>query len=469
MQSQPKRWESLSGVPVIAGLYWLLAESGGHWLIWALIPGALLLSTGVTLLLMPGDERATGYMSLGGIIGVLLSLGAMISGHFGAALLCAFGSAASYLVAGRAGLTMAVRDADAPTLELSLAIDAKAALDEALLAYFVTSIKFPVGDEGERLCADALKLDAALKERGWDRDPALFHRAPSAPGEAVSSKQRIYGFDYELLRWDSGFAPEDALPGAALWKSYAENNRCAVRVLRHAGQKRPWLLCIHGYRMGAPWMDFGLFAPRWLHERLGVNMVQPVLPLHGPRRIGLRSGDYFLDGDVLDLVYAEAQALWDLRRTLAWIRTQEESPRIGVYGVSLGGYNASLLAAYEASLDFVVAGIPVIDFASALWRFIPSAHQNYFARQGLNEERYREILHVISPLARPPQLDKSRLLIFAGAADRVVPPRHPLELSRHWDVPVKWYNGSHLSISREPEVAETVREAMLRAGWPSLV
>ena len=59
-----------------------------------------------------------------------------------------------------------------------------------------------------------------------------------------------------------------------------------------------------------------LFAPHILHDRYGLNLVLPVLPLHGPRRIGRQSGDHFLDGDLLDLLHAETQALWDLRRTI---------------------------------------------------------------------------------------------------------------------------------------------------------
>ena len=36
---KPKQWEPLAAIPVIAGLYWLLAAAGGHWLFWGLVPG----------------------------------------------------------------------------------------------------------------------------------------------------------------------------------------------------------------------------------------------------------------------------------------------------------------------------------------------------------------------------------------------------------------------------------------------
>src|SRR3546814_1098074 len=118
-----------------------------------------------------------------------------------------------------------------------------------------------------------------------------------------------------------------------------------------------------------------------------------------------------------DLVYAESQALWDLRRTLAWLRANESGARVGVYGISLGGHNAALLSGYDKELDFVVAGIPVVDLAQALWSFAPPGHRAYYAEHGLTEALYRNILKPVSPLTRAPLLDRDRLFIV-GARDR---------------------------------------------------
>lgn len=463
----PRRWEHRSWLAIVVGLYWLLVAGGDSWLLWAIVPGSLLLATGVAMLLLPGDTRTTQYMALGGLLGVLLAIGAALTASFWAALLAALGSAASFVVAGRVALELEPHYDGAPEIEMSPQMDAKAALDEALLGYFLISTRLPVGAEGERMCADAGKLEDALRNRGWLEHPEQFHAQPSAPEHIDSSTRRIYGSNYEELSWESGYAPDESLPGAAVWCSYRENNQACVRVLRHPGKPRPWLLCIHGYRMGAAWMDLGLFSPKWLHHTLGVNIVQPVLPLHGPRKIGLRSGDGYIDGDLLNLVHAQSNALWDLRRTVAWIRQQDEQPRIGVYGVSLGGYNAGLLASYEANLDFVVAGIPLVDFAAATWRHMSPTHLRYYESLGMNETRYREILRVVSPLARPPILAPEKLLIFAGTADRLVVPKQPLMLAQHWDTNITWFQGGHLGLRRAPEVSETLREAMLRASWPS--
>jgi len=451
-------------VPLIAGLYWLLAQGGGHWLIWALLPGGLLFATGTAMLLMPGESRVTALMALGALLGVLLFPIAWLLADFGVALLTTIGSGLSFLVAGRLGLMREPLYEGAPPPEFNTVLDAKAALDEAVVGYFLASASIPSGSAAADTCRETLELEKVLTERAYLLDPSGLHPAPPAPEKIWWKKGQIYGYQYDVLRFDSGYEPAD-LPGAGKWKGHRANRSCSVRMLRHPGPPRPWLLCIHGYRMGVPLLDFSLFSPAWLHERLGLNLLMPVLPLHGPRREGLRSGDSFLDGNIPELVFAEAQSLWDLRRTLAWLRREEANARVGVLGFSLGGYNAALLAGYEPALEFVVAGIPAVDFAELLWRHLPRDHKRYFAAHGITEARYRAMLGVVSPLARPPTVAQDRLLIFAGTGDRLVVPSQPLRLARHWGVPVNWYQGAHLTVRREPETRDTLKEAMLRAGW----
>lgn len=463
--SNPQQWEPLSVIPILAGLCWLLPHPGTAWLLWGLLPGVILLGCGVGLLLFPGDPRICAYMAVGAALGVLLFVPAWIAGSFGLAAVALVGSLASFLTAGRAALIREPLYPEVPVPEVGLRMDMKVGLDKFVLGYFVGGARVPGGDDALPMFEEARQMTEAFRARGWDRDPSPMHAAPPAPTQVYIERARFRRYDYELLRFDSGYAPDDELPGAALWKSYTPNNRCYVRMFRHPGPPRPWLLCIHGYRMGVPWLDFGLFDPAWLHERLGLNVLQPILPLHGPRRIGARTGDYYLDGDPLDLVYAQAQALWDLRRLLAWLRATEAPARVGVFGFSLGGYNAALLAAYDGGLDFAATIIPVIDFPTALMRFLPPAHLRFYREHGLDEQRYRDILSVVSPLARPPQLAREHRHIVAGIGDRIVLPDHALALGRHWEVPINWYQGSHLSVRFEPAIGRTLRQAISKAGW----
>ena len=238
-------------------------------------------------------------------------------------------------------------------------------------------------------------------------------------------------------------------------------------LLEHSGPDRPWLVCVPGYRMGHPVVDFTGFRAHWLHHRLGINVAIPVMPLHGPRRVGRRGGDGFFAGDFVDTVHAQAQAVWDVRRLIGWLRTRGATS-VGVYGVSLGGYTAALLACLEADLACVIAGIPAVDFVRLMRDHGPQFLLRAATRVGFSFDDVERLLQVISPLTLRPRVRKRRRYVYAGLADRLASPDHARDLWRHWGKPkAAWYQGSHLSYLWEADVKTFLEEALRESGLVS--
>jgi hypothetical protein len=273
----------------------------------------------------------------------------------------------------------------------------------------------------------------------------------------------VRGIDYEHLSFPSEYEPREREPGRERWLGYA-NNRTLHAWLVRGAPERPWLVCLHGYRMGLPLVDLSAFDPSWLHQRRGLNLLIPVLPLHGLRRMGRRSGDGFLGGDLLDTIHAEAQAMWDLRRLLAWVRARSGAP-IGVYGLSLGGYTASLLACLDEGLACAIAGIPATDFARTFYRHGGPWQERTALHVGLTQAVMTDALRVVSPLALTPKVAREHRAIFGGIGDRLVPPDQVRDLWRHWDQPrIEWYQGSHLTLGMHRGVRALIEQTLRGAG-----
>ena len=264
------------------------------------------------------------------------------------------------------------------------------------------------------------------------------------------------------MSFDSGYTPHPGEPGAQRWRSYPGSRREYAMVLRHS-EPRPWLVCVHGTEMGRAGMDLTLFRAWHLHSDLGLNVVLPVLPMHGPRAKGLPRGAVFPGEDVMDDVHGTAQAVWDVRRILAWIRSQQPDARIGITGISLGGYIAALVASLDDDLTCAILGVPPSNLVDLLGR-----------HSGLPADDPRRITiglaqpigQMISPLSLQPRVQPQGRFIYAGVADRIVHPRQQvMGLWEHWGRPeVGWYHGGHTGFFEAKPVQRYIDAALVASG-----
>ncbi|WP_099023754.1 alpha/beta hydrolase family protein [Mycolicibacterium palauense] len=307
-----------------------------------------------------------------------------------------------------------------------------------------------------REVSDALDL---YRAEGWLENPEEFFAAPPPLTDPEISPVTIRGHDLHRVVFISEYHPHPGEPGRDRWLGYTRNTREHALVLRHR-QPRPWVICVHGALMGRGSVDLRLFRARHLHEDLGLNVVLPVLPLHGPRRVKRAA---FPGEDVLDDLHAAAQAAWDIRRLLSWIRDQEPESPIGLNSMSLGGYISALVASLDDGLTCAVLGVPVADLIEVLGR-----------HAGLGEDDPRRATldlaeplgRMVSPLSLTPRVPMAGRFIYAGVADRLVHPRDQvMRLWEHWGRPdIEWYQGAHTGFYRSRPVQDFIDGALVRSG-----
>lgn len=302
-----------------------------------------------------------------------------------------------------------------------------------------------------RTAAEMDTASALFAKRGWLAAPAAYHRRPPMLRDddlmrlgTSSLPQR-----HETVAFASGFRPRDIEPGADRFASNKRNDTVVVRLLRHHDKKAPWVICLHGFGMGFSSMDLRTTGATYLHSKLGFNVAVPVLPLHGPRRSP--GDDRLLSIDLGVTLHAISQAVWDIRRLVGWIYDTHKMP-VGVYGISLGGYLAALLAAVER-IDGVVAAIPFADVPELMaHHHPPSAYLDT-----LQAAATREVFNVTSPLAMTPLLPPDRCTILAARGDQLIPARQPVELSQKWEwCNINWHSGGHVGFAWSRQAKECV-------------
>lgn len=350
---------------------------------------------------------------------------------------------------------------DLPPARPSIALAAQAFLDEIVLLGFHLLRSAPDAARLERINHEVIAALEFYGQKGWLEQPDRFFAVPPPLTDVAINRVSSLGRSYERMSFDSEYEPSAGEPGRTRWRSYASNKRAYAVMLRHR-EPRPFLVCVHGAEMGRGALDLAVFRAWHLHQDLGLNVVLPVLPMHGPRARGLPKGAAFPSEDVLDDVHGAAQAVWDIRRLLSWIRSQQPHP-IGLDGISLGGYLTSLVASLDGGLTCAILGVPPVDLVELVGRHAGLSHYDAL---GEMLRLARPIGRMISPLALSPRVPMSGRFIYVGLADRLVHPRHEAtRLWQHWGKPeICWYHGGHTWFYSSRPVQRFVDRALVQSG-----
>ncbi|MEA2347505.1 MAG: hypothetical protein QOG62_1292 [Thermoleophilaceae bacterium] len=264
----------------------------------------------------------------------------------------------------------------------------------------------------------------------------------STPGEGPG----VAGGRVELLRFDS---PYVALNPEMRARYAAHENNAIARAQhwRHEDGPRPTMVVVHGFGASPARFNTAFFGLKELFAG-GWDVMLYTLPFHGSRRtrrVGLNGIELF-SGGMAHFSEALIHAVHDLRAFIDHL-VATGAPRIGMTGLSLGGYTTALTAAVEPRLDFVVPNAAVTWLPPLLGSWFPASVTTRVLRAlgGMSREDFARALAVTSPLTYAPVVPKDRLLIIGGLGDRMAPPSQSLLLWEHWDRPtLEWYPGSHI-------------------------
>ena len=341
----------------------------------------------------------------------------------------------------------------------SLMLGAGARLDRFVMRQYLRRAAFPTPRHGDALRARLDRARAFYAEPRFVSDPNSFFVTPAPLDTHVRRRTPLRDGELLEIEYRSGFTPvfpearNDGAPGLIRW-------------WRHGEPGRPAMLCVHGYAGGHLWLETLAFDARRFY-RAGVDVVLYVLPYHGRRSPGgaRRSGESFFDVDLVQTNEAFAQAIYELRALLRYLRGAGTGP-VGAFGMSLGGYTTALLASVEPELAFAVPMIPLTSLAEMMWA--EGAGDERLAR-AIEHGWSRAVLHdffaVHAPLARPPLVPPERRLIIAALGDRICPPPQADALWRHWGQPrIHWYPGGHLAQFRRQIALREVRTLLRDAG-----
>ena len=315
---------------------------------------------------------------------------------------------------------------------------ASAAFDRAVTrAVRAATNDRPVPDQHSEERIEALE---AMASRYTELRPADYHLPPVS----LSPTQRRVGelgrgVEILDLTWPSAYR----CYLSDLTERYGRTQQNGVAALRLFTRERPrpLALIVHGYMTGKFAVEQRIWPIGWF-DALGLDVALFVLPFHGTRADPLHRGAPEFPGK--DPRFANEgfrQAMLDLRSVMRFLRERGHQS-LGLLGMSLGGYTASLAATLDPEIDFLVPIIPLASLADfALEQNSLSPAPELAAREHALLER----IHApVSPLRSPSLLARERTLVIGARADRITPVSHARRIATHLGAPLHTWQGGHL-------------------------
>ena len=229
---------------------------------------------------------------------------------------------------------------------------------------------------------------------------------------------------------------------------FPETNRAVGRFYRNTRQPRsPVVLISHGWAHKTLRTIEHLYVRPFL--RAGFSVLFVAHPLHFERTPpGTYSGELVVSADVLLTVESFRQGVIDMLGAANWVRSLGHE-RVGLFGYSLGGYLAGLMAAVRDDWSFVVLGgagdspvSPILD--TRLGRNI---REDLQACGMLDRAKVGRAWKVISPGAFRPRVPLDRILLIAGRYDRIMLPASVRRLHKSWGKPrLDWLDRGHYGL-----------------------
>jgi len=319
------------------------------------------------------------------------------------------------------------------------------------LSTLIAGISIPAGYRGD-------KLSSELKRQGLSRsqlqDAHNLYQAELSQLTVVNAKRPrgVKGGEFVKVSWDSAYG--HSVCQTDHYEQNERNRRVCAYHWKHDGKPRPTIIFLHGFA-ASTWGLNNYFMRVEEFYRRGYDVVLKTLPHHGARsgKGRLLSGFNYISGGVHHLNHSVAQSTFDTRSLLDYLLRNSSGVKVGLCGMSLGGYTSALMAGLESRFEFVMPIVPIISIPDAMmaWRPLDKAISKIVNDHHLDIPTLRDVMAAHSPLSFSPLLPPEKLMIVAGQGDRMALPHHAEALQKHWgDCELQWFRGSHvLPMQRE--------------------
>jgi hypothetical protein len=178
---------------------------------------------------------------------------------------------------------------------------------------------------------------------------------------------------------------------------------------------------------------------------------------------GYRPGQLIVGGNLDHQLSVMRQAVLDLWTAIRSL--QQQGRRVGVLGISYGGWMSLMSSVVADDLEFVTALAPPVDIFRLLTEggAVVRAIRRGLGYGPLDRAALEHAARALNLTCWKPRLDPTRITLHAAEYDRFVPPRRIEELARRWGARLRTHADGHIGLCANRRYTREVAADILHA------
>ncbi|MDZ4742244.1 MAG: alpha/beta hydrolase family protein [Verrucomicrobiota bacterium] len=241
---------------------------------------------------------------------------------------------------------------------------------------------------------------------------------------------------------------------------YEENNRVGLDIfLCRPWSEAPVMIFMHGFMSAS---DTGYHIWCKLMNKRGINAIFLHLPYHYSRRPkNFVSGELAISADLTRLAEGIRQSVKELRLLISDLKTLG-TPKIGLFGMSYGGWIGALTTRVDTNVNLLTMVEPIVDISHVMWESLAArTMRRQLQKKGVGEESLSRLFSLVCPFEGQANCPGENILMLAGSYDQIAPPHHVKRLAQYWGAHYREYAQAHCGYKLQYRGWEDMQELLL--------